>query len=286
MRSAVASPRTTCRWFERSCATRHNSSIVSQRFWTGSWQARPFECDSRRLGTEIAHVPHEGSIATTDVPARGWRDRRVAVARCDGSSRHRAGPDPGRTAVEGRLHLCAARRGHGVVDPDVGRDAIRAVSNAANPGALQGLNGRRQQPASRGWNGRDARRGRQRLAERRNSKRTEAEDFECGTTIDQVVARKIGQSSPFPSLEFATEDFTGYVGGCTPGYSCAYHDSISWATPTTHCRWRSIHAWRSSACSVMAAPTQCARPCRSRELPGRCAEIQAPVKRAASSVPT
>jgi hypothetical protein len=64
-------------------------------------------------------------------------------------------------------------------------------------------------------------------------KRTEAEDFECGTTIDQVVARKIGQSSPFPSLEFATEDFTGYVGGCTPGYSCAYHDSISWATPTT-----------------------------------------------------
>jgi len=64
-------------------------------------------------------------------------------------------------------------------------------------------------------------------------KRTEAEDFACGTTIDQVLARKIGQQSPFPSLEFATEDFTGYVGGCTPGYSCAYHDSIAWATPTT-----------------------------------------------------
>jgi hypothetical protein len=64
-------------------------------------------------------------------------------------------------------------------------------------------------------------------------KRTEAEDFACGTTIDQVLARKIGQSLPFPSLEFATEDFTGYVGGCTPGYSCAYHDSIAWATPTT-----------------------------------------------------
>ena len=64
-------------------------------------------------------------------------------------------------------------------------------------------------------------------------KRTEAEDFACGTTIDQVLARKIGQSSPFPSLEFATEDFTGYVGGCTPGYSCAYHNSIAWASPTT-----------------------------------------------------
>ena len=34
-------------------------------------------------------------------------------------------------------------------------------------------------------------------------KRTEAEDFACGTTIDQVLARQIGQSSPFPSLEFA-----------------------------------------------------------------------------------
>jgi hypothetical protein len=64
-------------------------------------------------------------------------------------------------------------------------------------------------------------------------KRTEAEDFECGTTIDQVLAKRIGQSSPFPSIEFATEDFTGYVGGCTPGFSCAYHDSIAWASPTT-----------------------------------------------------
>ncbi|HEX5107698.1 MAG TPA: DUF1552 domain-containing protein [Vicinamibacterales bacterium] len=64
-------------------------------------------------------------------------------------------------------------------------------------------------------------------------KRTEAEDLACGTSIDQVLARQVGQSSPFPSLEFATEDFTGYVGGCTPGFSCAYHDSIAWASPTT-----------------------------------------------------
>jgi hypothetical protein len=48
-----------------------------------------------------------------------------------------------------------------------------------------------------------------------------------------VVARRIGQGSPFPSLEFATEDFTGYVGGCTPNYSCAYLNSISWSSPTT-----------------------------------------------------
>jgi hypothetical protein len=64
-------------------------------------------------------------------------------------------------------------------------------------------------------------------------KRTEAEDYEIGTTIDQVLAKQIGQGSPFPSLEFATEDFTGYVGGCTPNYSCAYLNSISWSSATT-----------------------------------------------------
>ena len=64
-------------------------------------------------------------------------------------------------------------------------------------------------------------------------KRTEAEDVLANTTIDQVLAGKIGQASQFPSVEFATEDYTGYVGGCTPGYSCAYQNTISWATPTT-----------------------------------------------------
>jgi hypothetical protein len=64
-------------------------------------------------------------------------------------------------------------------------------------------------------------------------KRTEGEDYRVGTTIDQVIAKQVGQDSPFPSLEFATEDFTGYVGGCTPSFSCAYMNTISWATPTT-----------------------------------------------------
>jgi hypothetical protein len=63
-------------------------------------------------------------------------------------------------------------------------------------------------------------------------KRTEGADFKIGETIDQVLAARIGQSSPIPSLEFATEDFTGYVGGCTPNYSCAYLNTISWASPT------------------------------------------------------
>ena len=64
-------------------------------------------------------------------------------------------------------------------------------------------------------------------------KRTEAEDVLANTTIDQVVAKQIGQDTPLPSLELATEDFTGYVGGCSPGFSCAYMNTISWSTPST-----------------------------------------------------
>jgi hypothetical protein len=64
-------------------------------------------------------------------------------------------------------------------------------------------------------------------------KRTEAEDVLANTTIDQVVAGQIGQDTPLPSLEVATEDFTGYVGGCSPGFSCAYLNTISWSTPST-----------------------------------------------------
>src|SRR5438128_1347468 len=63
-------------------------------------------------------------------------------------------------------------------------------------------------------------------------KRTEAEDVLANTTIDQVVAKQIGQDTPLPSLEVATEDFTGYVGACSPGFSCAYMNTISWKTPT------------------------------------------------------
>jgi len=64
------------------------------------------------------------------------------------------------------------------------------------------------------------------------AKQTEAEDIHLGITIDQVLAKQIGQDTPFPSMELATEDFSGYVGGCVPGYSCTYMNTISWAGET------------------------------------------------------
>lgn len=64
-------------------------------------------------------------------------------------------------------------------------------------------------------------------------KRTEAEDVRAGTTIDQMIATKIGQQTTFPSLELATEDLTSLVGACDSGFSCTYINTLCWSTPTT-----------------------------------------------------
>jgi hypothetical protein len=64
-------------------------------------------------------------------------------------------------------------------------------------------------------------------------KRTEAEDFYAGISLDQVAAGLIGKDTVFPSIEIATEDQAGYIGACDVGYSCAYMSTISWKGPTT-----------------------------------------------------
>ena len=85
-------------------------------------------------------------------------------------------------------------------------------------------------------------------------KKTEGADVRTGTTIDQMIAKQIGQDTPFPSLEVATEDFTGFVGACDIGYSCTYMNTISWQAPTRRCRWRSTRGSSSSGCSAAPAP--------------------------------
>ena len=65
------------------------------------------------------------------------------------------------------------------------------------------------------------------------AKKTEGQDFRCGQTVDQVIAKQIGGDTPFPSIEIATENLDGYVGGCSPGYACAYMNTISWTSETT-----------------------------------------------------
>jgi hypothetical protein len=63
-------------------------------------------------------------------------------------------------------------------------------------------------------------------------KRTAGPDYSLGMTLDQVVAKRIGQDTTFPSIELATEDFTGLIGDCAPGFSCAYMNTLSWQSET------------------------------------------------------
>ncbi len=61
-------------------------------------------------------------------------------------------------------------------------------------------------------------------------KQTQGSDIWAGTSFDQMYAQKYGQATPMPSMQFCIESLD-QAGGCTYNYSCAYTDSISWASP-------------------------------------------------------
>jgi hypothetical protein len=63
-------------------------------------------------------------------------------------------------------------------------------------------------------------------------KKTAGADVYAGTTIDQMIAQKIGQGTPFPSIELATEDHSSHLGSCAGDFLCSYMSTISWRTPT------------------------------------------------------
>jgi hypothetical protein len=64
-------------------------------------------------------------------------------------------------------------------------------------------------------------------------KKTTGADIRDGTTIDQLIAQKIGQDNLVPSLQLAIEDPGANSSNCGEGYSCAYTNSVSWSSPTT-----------------------------------------------------
>jgi hypothetical protein len=53
-----------------------------------------------------------------------------------------------------------------------------------------------------------------------------------GVTIDQIAAKNIGQDTPLPSLEIATEE-QGGEGSCDRNYGCSYGKTISFRDPST-----------------------------------------------------
>jgi len=60
---------------------------------------------------------------------------------------------------------------------------------------------------------------------------TQGSDVHAGTSLDQIFAKAAGQDTPIPSMQLCIESID-QSGGCFYGYSCAYTDSISWASPT------------------------------------------------------
>jgi hypothetical protein len=63
-------------------------------------------------------------------------------------------------------------------------------------------------------------------------KKTARADVYAGTTIDQLIAQKIGQDTLLPSLQLAVEDPGANSSNCGEGYSCTYTNTISWSSPT------------------------------------------------------
>jgi len=62
-------------------------------------------------------------------------------------------------------------------------------------------------------------------------KQTQGSDLFVGTSLDQIIARHIGQDTAVPSMQLCIENLD-QAGGCYYNYACAYTDTISWANPS------------------------------------------------------
>jgi hypothetical protein len=62
--------------------------------------------------------------------------------------------------------------------------------------------------------------------------KTDGADLRVGISVDQLAAERVGQKTPFASLELGCER-GAVAGACDTGYSCAYSSSISWRGPST-----------------------------------------------------
>ncbi|MCU0616068.1 MAG: DUF1552 domain-containing protein [Gemmatimonadaceae bacterium] len=62
-------------------------------------------------------------------------------------------------------------------------------------------------------------------------KQTQGSDLYVGTSFDQIIAKKIAEDTPIPSMQLCIENLD-QAGGCYYNYACAYTDTISWASPS------------------------------------------------------
>jgi len=62
-------------------------------------------------------------------------------------------------------------------------------------------------------------------------KQTQGSDLYVGTSMDQLIAKKLGADTAIPSMQLCIENLD-QAGGCYYNYACAYTDTISWASPS------------------------------------------------------
>ena len=61
-------------------------------------------------------------------------------------------------------------------------------------------------------------------------RRTGGPDLEAGPSLDQLYAQHIGHQTSLPSIQLCIEDIGALSGTCGHDYSCAYTNTISWAS--------------------------------------------------------
>jgi len=62
-------------------------------------------------------------------------------------------------------------------------------------------------------------------------KQTQGSDLYVGTSMDQMLAARLGEDTAIPSMQLCIENLD-QAGGCYYNYACAYTDTISWAGPS------------------------------------------------------
>lgn len=58
-------------------------------------------------------------------------------------------------------------------------------------------------------------------------------EIHAGVSVDQILARTLGEDTPLGSLQVCIENAAELAGQSSGGYSSAYTNTISWAAPTT-----------------------------------------------------
>lgn len=61
----------------------------------------------------------------------------------------------------------------------------------------------------------------------------EGNDFRADISMDQLLARRLGEETQLGSLELSLESGDKGAGTCDGGYSCTYSHTLSWRGPTT-----------------------------------------------------